>query len=148
MSESDGGSSNGGGKLTEIATSDLLGTRSPDAFVADPANIHRQFLFTPSTDETLKDLIRAFSRATGIDLKGSEMLRALMIALKHAAPELEREAARIGRLKRPKNDRGNEYLREQLERRLAQAIIAGIRASEPLPEIETKERVKIEATRL
>lgn len=100
----------------------------------DPANIHRQFILTNSTDETLKKLVNIYSKATGVDLKGSEIMRAVLIALEHAAPELEREAAHIGRLKRPKNERGNEGLREQLERRLARAIIAGTRATTVLGE--------------
>lgn len=97
----------------------------------EPANIHRQFILTRSADETLKKLVRIYSRAGGVDLKSSEVMRAVLIALEHAAPELEREAARTGRLKRPKNDRGNEGLRDRLERRIARAIIAGVRASTP-----------------
>ena len=97
----------------------------------EPANIHRQFILTRSADETLKKLVRIYSRAGGVDLKSSEVMRAVLIALEHAAPELEREAARIGRLKRPKNDRGNEGLRDRLERRIARAIIAGARATTP-----------------
>ena len=101
-------------------------TAEPDG---EPANIHRQFILTSSTDETLKKLVNIYSKATGIDLKGSEVMRSVLIALEHAAPELEREAAHIGRLRRPKNERGNEGLREQLERRIARAIIAGTRAT-------------------
>jgi hypothetical protein len=98
----------------------------------EPTNIHRQFILTTSTDETLKKLVNIYSKATGVDLKASEVMRAVLIALEHAAPELEREAARIGRLKRPKNERGKESLRDQLERRIASAIIAGTRAADVL----------------
>lgn len=100
----------------------------------EPANIHRQFILTRSTDETLKKLVRIYSRAGGVDLKSSEVMRAVLIALEHAAPELEREAGRIGRLKRPKNERGNEGLRDRLERRIARAIIAGTKATTVLEE--------------
>ena len=106
----------------------------------EPANIHRQFILTRSADETLKKLVRIYSRAGGVDLKGSEVMRAMLIALGHAAPELEREAARIGKLKRPKNDRGNEGLRDRLERRIARAIITGLRATTP-PEEEIDGRL-------
>jgi hypothetical protein len=102
---------------------------TPAEPAGEPANIHRQFILTRSADETLKKLVRIYSRAGGVDLKSSEVMRAVLIALEHAAPELEREAARIGRLKRPKNDRGNEGLRDRLERRIARAIIAGARAT-------------------
>ena len=106
----------------------------------EPANIHRQFILTRSADETLKKLVRIYSRAGGVDLKSSEVMRAVLVALEHASPELEREAARIGRLKRPKNDRGNEGLRDRLERRIARAIIAGLRATTP-PEEEADGRL-------
>ena len=106
----------------------------------EPANIHRQFILTRPADETLKKLVRIYSRAGGVDLKSSEVMRAVLVALEHAAPELEREAARIGKLKRPKNDRGNEGLRDRLERRIARAIIAGLRAT-TLPEEEVDGRL-------
>ncbi|HKP13661.1 MAG TPA: hypothetical protein VJZ91_16190 [Blastocatellia bacterium] len=106
----------------------------------EPANIHRQFILTRSADDTLKKLVRIYSRAGGVDLKSSELMRAVLLALEHASPELEREAARIGRLKRPKNDRGNEGLRDRLERRIARAIIAGLRATTP-PEEEAEGRI-------
>src|ERR1044071_10095147 len=38
----------------------------------EPANIHRQFILTRSADETLKKLVRIYSRAGGVDLKRSE----------------------------------------------------------------------------
>jgi len=98
----------------------------------EPANIHRQFILTGSADETLKKLVSIYSKATGIDLKASEVMRAVLIALEHAAPKLEREAAHIGRLKRPKNERGKEALRDQLEKRIARALIAGARAADIL----------------
>lgn len=106
----------------------------------ESANIHRQFILTRSADETLKKLVRIYSRAGGVDLKSSEVMRAVLIALEHAAPELEREATRIGKLKRPKNDRGNEGLRDRLERRIARAIIAGLKTTTP-PEEETDGRL-------
>jgi len=95
----------------------------------EPTNIYRQFILTGSTDETLRKLLMIYRKATGVDLKASEVMRAVLIALEHAVPELEREATRIGRLKRHKNERGNEDLRNQLERRIAGSIIAGTRAA-------------------
>lgn len=112
-------------------TNDIPPQPAPAELAGEPANIHRQFILTRSADETLKKLVRIYSRAGGVDLKSSEVMRAVLIALEHAAPELEREAARVGRLKRPKNDRGNEGLRDRLERRIARAIIAGARATTP-----------------
>ena len=110
-------------------TNELAAQPAPVEPAGEPANIHRQFILTRSADETLKKLVRIYSRAGGVDLKSSELMRAVLIALEHAAPELEREASRVGRLKRPKNERGNEGLRDRLERRIARAIIAGVRAT-------------------
>jgi hypothetical protein len=44
-------------------------------------------------------------------------------------PELEREAERLGRIKRPRNVRGKEHERELFERRIAAAFMAGMRAA-------------------
>lgn len=112
----------------------------------EAANIHRQFILTNTTDETLKHLVTIYSRATGIDLKSTELMRAILIALKHAAPELEREAAHIGTLKRPKNEKGNEYLRDRLERKLARAIIAGMRATTLMEEDGTQGKMALETS--
>ena len=124
---------------TSVAN-EIIPQTAPTEPPGEPANIHRQFILTRSADDTLKKLVRIYSRAGGVDLKGSEVMRAVLVALEHAAPELEREAVRIGRLKRPKNDRGNEGLRDRLERRIARAIIAGLRATTP-PEEEADGRL-------
>ena len=71
-----------------------------------------------------------YSKATGIDLKAGEVVRAVLMALEHATLGIENEAAHIGRLKRPKNERGKEALSDQLERRIARAIIAGTRTAD------------------
>src|SRR5579862_1383440 len=71
-------------------------------------DIPRQFTLTSRTDRILKRLIGTYSEATGVDLKHSELLRAIFVAAEHAMPELIREAHGIGPLRRPKNDRGRE----------------------------------------
>jgi hypothetical protein len=98
------------------------------------ACIPRQFTLSPLTDRTLKRLIAAYGEATGLDLKHSELLRAILVAVAHAMPELSREAERIGPLRRPKNDRGSEVLRDELERRIAAAFVRGMRAVGVMPE--------------
>jgi|GEM_PF-2200488 len=92
-------------------------------------DIPRQFTLTAKTDRILKRLVRTYSEATGMDLKHSELLRAILIAADHAMPEIVREAQGIGPLRRPKNDRGREAEREELERRIAKAFLAGMRAA-------------------
>jgi hypothetical protein len=93
------------------------------------ANITRQFILTPTTDETLKRLITIYNRASGANLTNSHVLRAILKGVAHAMPELEREAARLRALKRPSNARGKEALREEFEQKLAAAFIAGMRAA-------------------
>jgi hypothetical protein len=93
------------------------------------ANITRQFILTSSTDETLKRLLAVYSRASGANLTNSHVLRAILKAVSHAMPELEREATRLRALKRPSNARGKEALREEFEKKLATAFVAGMRAA-------------------
>jgi hypothetical protein len=90
-------------------------------------DIKREFILTASADETLHQGVRIFSRATGTDLTNSHFLRVLLKTVEHALPELEKEASRIGRLKRPSNAKGHEADREEYERRLAQALLVAIR---------------------
>jgi hypothetical protein len=93
------------------------------------ANITRQFILTSSTDETLKRLLAVYSRASGANLTNSHVLRAILKAVSHAMPELEREATRLRALKRPSNARGKEALREEFEKKLTAAFVAGMRAA-------------------
>jgi hypothetical protein len=97
-------------------------------------SIARQFTLTPRTNRTLKQLVATYSEAIGLDLKHSELLRAILVAVEHAMPELLREALEIGTLRRPKNDRGREGEREHLERRIARSFLAGMRGSSRLPD--------------
>jgi hypothetical protein len=93
------------------------------------ANITRQFIVTESTDEILKQLVQLYSRAIGSQLTNSHVLRAILKGVAHAMPELEREAERLGRIKRPRNVRGKEHERELFERRISTAFMAGMRAA-------------------
>jgi hypothetical protein len=92
-------------------------------------DVPRQFTLTAKTDRTLKRLVATYSEATGVDLKHSELLRAILVAVEHAMPELVREAQGVGPLRRPKNDRGREAEREAMERRIATAFLSGMRAA-------------------
>jgi hypothetical protein len=100
--------------------------------IVESTSVMRQFSLSHSTSETLKELVEVYSRASGLDLKLSEVLRAVLVALDHAMPELRREAVHIGRLKRPKHERGNEGLRDELDRKIARAIVAGMRAAKTM----------------
>jgi hypothetical protein len=93
------------------------------------ANITRQFIVTESTDEILKQLVQLYSRAASSQLTNSHILRAILKGVAHAMPELEREAERLGKIKRPRNVRGKEHERELFERRITTAFMAGMRAA-------------------
>ncbi len=93
------------------------------------ANITRQFILTESTDEILRQLVQLYSRAAGSQLTNSHILRAILKGISHAMPEIEREAERLGKIKRPRNIRGKEHERELFERKITSAFMAGMRAA-------------------
>jgi hypothetical protein len=99
------------------------------AATGELANITRQFILTESTDEILRQLVQLYSRATRSQLTNSHILRAMLKGIAHAMPELEREAVRLGRLKRPRNIRGQEHARESFERKISSAFMAGLRTA-------------------
>ena len=95
----------------------------------EPANIPRQVMLTETCDKTLKRVVRIYSQAIGFDLSNAEMIRSMLHAVAHAVPMLEREAGNMERMRRPKNARGNEAIRDQIERNIASAFVAGMRAA-------------------
>lgn len=54
------------------------------------------------------------------------------MVLSHALPDLEREAVRLGPMRRPSNARGAEAERDDFERRLAARLHGGLRACPPM----------------
>lgn len=94
--------------------------------------IKRELTLSPATDATFEQLIELYRGATGARLSASHLTRAMLKGLAHCLPSLQREAARIGRLKLPSNAREREQERELFERRIARAFIAGIRAAAAL----------------
>lgn len=90
--------------------------------------IDRELLLTASADETLTRLVEMFRRATGTKLTTSHVGRAVLRGLAQCIDAMEREAFRIGRCRLPSNARGAEDQREWFEARIAEAIIAGVRA--------------------
>jgi hypothetical protein len=95
-------------------------------------SVVRQFQLTPSTDATLRHVIALYSQATGLELNRSEFFRALLRAMEHTIPLHEREAALVGTLKRPKNEPWLFHKRDELETRLARALVAAMRAAGPM----------------
>ena len=95
----------------------------------EPADIMRQFQLTRSTDRVLKRLMSAYSEATGIAISGSELLRAILHGLERTIELHEREARAAGPFRRSKNDPWLLHKRDELERSLARAFVAAMRAA-------------------
>lgn len=95
----------------------------------EPANLKRELVLSPSTDETFTNLVDLFKRSTGTRLTSSHVARGLLKGIEKCLPTIQREARQIGPLRLPSNARGREGEREQFEERIAQAIVAGIRAA-------------------
>ena len=93
------------------------------------AFVGRQLLLTPATDAALSRLVELLRRTTGTKLSTSHVVRAMLKGVAHAMYNLEREARRLGPMKLPSNARGHEADRERFEAKLADALVAGIRAA-------------------
>lgn len=94
--------------------------------------VKREFVLTPPTERVLSELLDLFRRSTGARLSASHLLRALLLGLEHSRPSLELEARRVGQLKLPGNARERESDRLRFERRIAAALVAGMRAAAAL----------------
>lgn len=101
----------------------------PDNRTGEPATLAKQVVLTPSAEKTFDAYCAAVRGSTTLALKHSELYRAIAHALEHARPAFEREARKLGLLRRAKNDRGNEAERDALERTIAQAIVAALRST-------------------
>ncbi len=94
--------------------------------------VKRQFQLTASADQVLKRLIDAYSDATGLDITGSEFFRAMLYGMEHTVELHEREARTLGALRRAKNDPWLLHKRDELEKKLAHAFVAAMRAAPTL----------------
>ncbi|MBX6313676.1 MAG: hypothetical protein IRY99_12270 [Isosphaeraceae bacterium] len=92
-------------------------------------SIKREFMLTPSADDTLFRAVRILSRATGTNLSNSHFLRVMLKVIAEAIPQIEKEASLLGKLKRPGNSAANQPEREDYEQRLAGAVAAAIAAA-------------------
>lgn len=89
----------------------------------ESCTIPRQFLLSPATDNILNRLQEVLA-ATGLQLRHSEILRAALVAFDRIMPGIEREAAVVGRLRRPKNGKGSKFAQEEIELRIALVFLA------------------------
>ncbi len=106
--------------------------RKVAAATGETPDVKREFILTQTTDDALGHLTALYSKATGTNVTNSHFLRALLGALAHAMPELEKQAWQIGKLNRPSNARGKEALREAYEKRIAASLLAGMRVCLPM----------------
>ncbi len=109
---------------------------------ADIPHIKREFILTQSADETLYDTVRLFSKTTGAKLTNSHFLRILLKGIAYAMPQLEREASKLGKLKRPNNARENQAEREGYEQKIAEAVVAAMRSCPPFERTGSRRRPK------
>lgn len=96
---------------------------------APVALVKREFVLTPQSEQVLSDLMDLFRRHTGAKLTGSHLLRSLLMGLESARGTLEPEVRRLGPLKLPSNARDRQSERSRFERRIAAALVAGMRAA-------------------
>lgn len=102
---------------------------APVARTHENPSIKRELVLTPAADETFSRLVELYRRTTGTRLTSSHVARSVMKGIAHCMDQLEREAKRFGPMKLPSNARGRELERERFEARIADAFVAGIRAS-------------------
>lgn len=95
----------------------------------EPADIIRQLHLTATTDATLQRVIAAYSRAIGFELTKTEFFRAVLHALEPTVELHVREASTLGRLRRHKNEAWLFHKRDELERAIAAAFTAAMRAA-------------------
>ncbi|HVS39490.1 MAG TPA: hypothetical protein VMS17_28285 [Gemmataceae bacterium] len=93
--------------------------------------VKREFMLTPSADDTLFEAVRVLSRATRTNLSNSHFLRVLLKVVADAMPQIEQAASDLGELKRPGNAPENQAEREEYERQMASAVAVAIAATTP-----------------
>jgi hypothetical protein len=106
--------------------------REPLPATGEPANLKRELVLTRSADEAFTRLVDLYRRSTGTRLTGSHVARAMLSAVAHAMPYVEREARRLGAMRLPGNARGREGERERFEAEIARAFLRGLRAAADL----------------
>src|SRR5262245_41835888 len=108
------------------------GPREPAQVAPEPsgeaADIKRELTLTRTTDQALDELVTVYQRTTGSRVHASHVMRALLRAVSLSLSEIERSAAALGPLRRPSNAPGREAERDAFEARLAESLLAGLRA--------------------
>lgn len=103
-------------------------------------HIKREFILSRETDSIVNNLLAVFNQQNDTRLTASQVIRALLIALRHALPAIQTVAEQAGPLVRPGNSGSQRRARIDFEQRLAAVIEEGLlsatarqaRADEPL----------------
>src|SRR5262245_36826594 len=108
------------------------GPRGPTHAVPEPsggaADIKRELTLTRSSNQALDELVALYQRTTGSRVHASHVMRALLRAVSLYLPEIERAATALGPLRRARHGPGREAERDAFEDRLAESLLAGLRA--------------------
>ena len=107
----------------------LVLSRAAPTPSADIPRIKRELVLTRAADDTFNQLVEVYRRATETRLTTSHVARAVLKGVAHCFDQLEKHARRMGPLRLPSNARGRTMERERFEARIADAFVAGIRAS-------------------
>jgi len=95
-------------------------------------HIKREFILTAEADATFETLLAAFRNSTRSRTTGSQVFRAMLIAMQWALPAIQLEAHRAGALAMPSNARTNRVERQEYDEHLAIAISTAMRGTAPL----------------
>lgn len=93
------------------------------------AMIARQFSLTPQADRTVRLLIDAIARGSGLELNQSELLRSLLLVAEQALDSLPIAAVGVGMLRRPQNHRDRQGEQARLELEIAKILRNAMRAA-------------------
>ena len=107
---------------------------APSTPKRDSIVVKREFVLTPTADETLTRLVQVYREATGTRLSSSHVIRAILRGIAVGLPAIKGEVTRHGPLKLPSNARGYEAERDRFEQAIASSFLAAMRS---LPSYET-----------
>ena len=86
-----------------------------------------ELYLTPHSSQILNELVSIFKENTNRAIAPTHMLRGLLLALQSHLPEVRREIAAMGPLRRPANEAQYALDREEFEKKLGEAILRGVK---------------------
>lgn len=89
-------------------------------------HIKREFILSAETDATLCELVAVFNQSTSSRLTASQVVRALLIAVRPALPAIQAAAIAKVLTARPGNASALRYARDAFEQLLGTVIAKGV----------------------